>query len=130
MSKIPHQELDFNVTVGKRLMLIRLSANLSQGDLGERIKVSAQQVHKYETGENRLSAESIKQVADVFAVPVNYFYGDDAAFNVSELDKNIMTITSEIVNFPEDARGDLLTLVKTVKNLLKNKKARLLQQAF
>lgn len=69
MSKIPHQELDFNVTVGKRLMLIRLSANLSQGDLGERIKVSAQQVHKYETGENRLSAESIKQVADVFADP-------------------------------------------------------------
>lgn len=118
MSKTPHQELDFNVAVGKRLMLIRLSANLSQGDLGERINVSAQQVHKYETGENRLSAESIKQVADVFAVPVNYFYGDDAAYNTSELDKNIITITSEIVNFPEDVRGDLLNLVKSVKKLV------------
>ena len=55
----------------------------------------------------------------MFAVPVNYFYGDDADFNVNELDKNIITITSEIVNFPEDARGDLLTLVKTVKKLIK-----------
>lgn len=116
---VPHEpELDFNVAVGKRLMLIRLSANLSQGELGERIDVSAQQIHKYETGENRLSAESIKQVADVFAVPVNYFYGDDAAYNTSALDKNIMTITSEIVNFPEDVRGDLLSLVKSVKKLV------------
>jgi transcriptional regulator with XRE-family HTH domain len=119
MSDKNKHQIDFNVAVGKRLMLIRLSANLSQGELGERIDVSAQQIHKYETGENRLSAESIKQVADVFAVPVNYFYGHDAAFNVNELDKNIITITSEIVNFPEDARGDLLTLVKTVKKLIK-----------
>ncbi|MBL4885604.1 MAG: helix-turn-helix transcriptional regulator [Planctomycetaceae bacterium] len=69
--------------------------------------LSAQQIHKYETGENRLSAESIKQVADVFAVPVKYFYGDDAAY-----------ITSEIVNFPEDVCGDLLSLVKSVKKLV------------
>jgi hypothetical protein len=57
-------------------------------------------------------------VADVFAVPVNYFYGDDAANNISALDKNIITITSEIVNFPEGVRGDLLSLVKSVKNLV------------
>jgi transcriptional regulator with XRE-family HTH domain len=118
MSDQKQHQMDFNVAVGKRLMLIRLSANLSQGDLGERIDVSAQQIHKYETGENRLSAESIKQMADVFAVPVNYFYGDDAAYNTSALDKNIMTITSEIVNFPEDVRGDLLSLVKSVKKLV------------
>ena len=83
MSDQKQHQMDFNVAVGKRLMLIRLSANLSQGELGERIDVSAQQIHKYETGENRLSAESIKQVSDVFAVPVNYFYGDDAAYNGS-----------------------------------------------
>ena len=51
-------------------------------------------------------------------VPVNYFYGDNAAYNTSALDKNIMTITSEIINFPEDVRGDLLSLVKSVKKLV------------
>ena len=52
------------------------------------------------------------------AVPVNYFYGDNAAYNTSALDKNIMTITSEIINFPEDVRGDLLSFVKSVKKLV------------
>jgi hypothetical protein len=42
MSDKNKHQIDFNVAVGKRLMLIRLSANLSQGELGERIDVSAQ----------------------------------------------------------------------------------------
>lgn len=119
MNAIPHQKPDFNVEIGKRLMLVRLSANLSQGELGEKIDVSAQQVHKYETGENRLSAETIKQLAQIFGVSVNYFYADDDILN-SDLDKNIISITSEIVNFPEDVRGDLLSLVKSVKRMVKN----------
>ncbi|MEM7621207.1 MAG: helix-turn-helix transcriptional regulator [Pseudomonadota bacterium] len=119
MNAIPHQKPDFNVEIGKRLMLVRLSANLSQGELGEKIDVSAQQVHKYETGENRLSAETIKQLAQIFGVSVNYFYADDDILN-SDLDKNIISITSEIINFPEDVRGDLLSLVKSVKRMVKN----------
>ncbi len=118
MNAIPHQKPDFNVAIGKRLMLIRLSANLSQGELGEKIDVSAQQVHKYETGENRLTAERIKDCTHIFGVPVNYFYGDDAAFNESDLDTNIVNITREMVGFPETVRNDVLQLVRSVKKLL------------
>ncbi|MGH1377151.1 MAG: helix-turn-helix domain-containing protein [Alphaproteobacteria bacterium] len=42
-------------------MLIRMSSKLSQSDLGKKIGVKAQQIHKYETGENRLSAESVQK---------------------------------------------------------------------
>lgn len=117
MNATPHQKPDFNVEIGKRLMLIRLSANLSQGELGDKIYVSAQQVHKYETGENRLSAETIKELVRIFGVSVSYFYADDDILN-SDLDKSIISITSEIVNFPEDVRGDLLSLVKSVKRMV------------
>ena len=51
-------------------------------------------------------------------MPVNYFYGDCAAYNISELDKIVMTIINKIVNFPKGVRGDLLSLVKSVKILV------------
>ena len=113
-----HHQMDFNVAIGKRLMLIRMSANLTQGELGDRLGVKAQQVHKYETGENRLTAERIKDCAQIFGVPVNYFYGDDAAFNESDLDINIVNITREMVGFPETVRNDVLQLVRSVKKII------------
>ena len=91
---------------------------MSQGALGKKLDVKAQQVHKYETGENRLSAEAIQHCSEIFGVPVNYFYGSDAAFNVSDLDKNIMIIVSELIDFDPRVRKDVLKLVKTLKDII------------
>jgi transcriptional regulator with XRE-family HTH domain len=91
---------------------------MSQGVLGKHLNVKAQQVHKYETGENRLSAEAIQQCSEIFGVPVNYFYGNDAAFNVSDLDKNIMSIVSELINFDPKVRKDIQKLVRTLKDII------------
>lgn len=118
MTKTTMPEIDFNVAMGKRLMLIRMSAKLSQGDLGKKLGVKAQQVHKYETGENRLSAEAIQQCSEIFAVPVNYFYGNDAAMNVSDLDKNMMLIVSELIDLNPKVRADVLKLIKTLKTII------------
>ncbi len=115
--KIP-EIIDFNTSIGKRLMLIRMSSKLSQGDLGKKLGVKAQQIHKYETGENRLSAEAVQKCCEIFGVPVNYFYGNDAAFNVSDLDKTLMMVVSELTDLDPRVRADILKLVKTLKTII------------
>jgi len=118
MAKPINTKIDFNTALGKRLMLIRMSSKLSQSDLGKKIGVKAQQIHKYETGENRLSAESVQKCCEIFGVPVNYFYGNDAAFNVSDLDKTLMMVVSELTDLDPRVRADILKLVKTLKTII------------
>jgi transcriptional regulator with XRE-family HTH domain len=43
---------------------------LSQTELGARIGVSSQQIHKYEKGTNRIGAGRLQQIAEVFCLPL------------------------------------------------------------
>jgi transcriptional regulator with XRE-family HTH domain len=47
---------------------------MSQTELGGVLDVTFQQVQKYETGTNRISAGRLQQIAETFDVPVTYFY--------------------------------------------------------
>ncbi len=60
--------------VGRRIRAYRLLAGVSQIDLGDAIGVSFQQVQKYETGQNRISASRLCQVAARLSVPVHEFF--------------------------------------------------------
>lgn len=65
--------------IGMRLRLRRQVLALSQTDLAARMNVSYQQVQKYETGANRISASRLYQTAQVLGVSVEYFFeGADA----------------------------------------------------
>jgi transcriptional regulator with XRE-family HTH domain len=50
-------------TVGHRLKHIRADMKISQGELGDMIGVSYQQVGKYERGDNELSVSAMKRIA-------------------------------------------------------------------
>ena len=73
---------DIDALVGQRIKARRQSLRLTQTQLAERIGVTFQQVQKYENGSNRVSAARLWQVADVFGVPITYFFeGLDAEDN-------------------------------------------------
>jgi transcriptional regulator with XRE-family HTH domain len=59
-----------DVLVGQNIRLGRLQMGLSQTELGARVGVSSQQIHKYEKGTNRLGAGRLQQIAEVFCLPV------------------------------------------------------------
>lgn len=63
-----------DVAVGKRIRDLRVSKALSQTIVGKRLGISFQQVQKYETGANRISASSLAAMARVLEVPVSYFF--------------------------------------------------------
>ena len=66
-----------DVAIGQKVRALRLDRGLSQAGLAEQIGVAFQQVQKYESGANRISAGRLALVARALGVPVTAFY--DAA---------------------------------------------------
>jgi len=60
--------------IAKRVRALRLQRGISQTELGNVLNVTFQQIQKYETGTNRISAGRLQQIAEVLDVPVAYFY--------------------------------------------------------
>jgi transcriptional regulator with XRE-family HTH domain len=65
---------DIDRHVGERIRERRVLLGLTQERLATRLAVSYQQLHKYERGENRLSAGRLYQIAVELNVPVAYFF--------------------------------------------------------
>jgi transcriptional regulator with XRE-family HTH domain len=73
-----------DLEVAKRVRALRLQRGISQTELGGILDVTFQQVQKYETGTNRISAGRLQQIAEVLDVPVTYFYAGSDGTNGSE----------------------------------------------
>ncbi|MGH1379141.1 MAG: helix-turn-helix domain-containing protein [Alphaproteobacteria bacterium] len=75
-------EIDYHV--GKRLGQLRIAAGLSQEQLAHIAGVSYQQIQKYESGQNRVSASKLYVFARYFGVSADTFYPDDRSHNEDE----------------------------------------------
>jgi transcriptional regulator with XRE-family HTH domain len=60
--------------IGDMVYSLRLAKGLSLKQLAEKIKVSHQQLAKYEKGGDRISVGRLILIAQALEIPVNYFY--------------------------------------------------------
>ena len=65
-----------DVHVGARVRVRRTLLGMNQTKLGDAIGVTFQQVQKYESGANRISASRLFDLSRMFEVPVEYFFDD------------------------------------------------------
>ena len=65
-----------DVHVGVRVRLRRTLLGMTQTDLSDVLSLSYQQVQKYESGMNRISASRLFDLSRVLDVPVEYFFED------------------------------------------------------
>jgi len=65
-----------DIHVGGRLRLRRILLGYSQSQLGDAVKLTFQQIQKYERGANRISASRLFQFSQVLTVPVSFFFDD------------------------------------------------------
>lgn len=63
-----------DIHVGKLIRQIRREAGLTQQHLAERVGIKFQQIQKYETGANRVSASRLWDISRVLNVPVGRFF--------------------------------------------------------
>ena len=75
-----------DVTIGSRLRAQRLTRKLSQEELAESLGISFQQVQKYESGTNRISASRLKEISDILRVPISSWFADDKRSSKKEPD--------------------------------------------
>ena len=65
---------NFNIHLGKKLRMRRLSLGLTQTKVANAIHVTFQQIQKYEKGTNGISSLRIMQLSNFLKVPVVYFF--------------------------------------------------------
>ena len=76
-------EENFNVHLGKKLRMRRLSLGLTQTKVAQAINVTFQQIQKYEKGTNGVSSIRLLQLSNYLKVPINYFYEDFSEYLVN-----------------------------------------------
>jgi transcriptional regulator with XRE-family HTH domain len=102
--------------VGERVRRRRILLGLTQDQLAEVLGISYQQIQKYETGANRISAGRLAQIAEALEVQPGWFFGtsdrSDSAGSSSraviELVRNFSRIEDERV------RTHLMALVRSL----------------
>ncbi len=108
-------EENFNIHLGKKLRLRRLSLGLTQTKVAQAINVTFQQIQKYEKGTNGVSSNRLMQLSQFLKVPIIYFFEDYKEFK--DID------TNQTIN--EDLNYSFLS--RTFLSLSKSQKDKILQ---
>lgn len=111
-----------DIHVGARVKLRRVLIGLSQGQLGEEIGLTFQQIQKYERGGNLISASMLHHIAEVLDVPVSFFFDDmpeGQRLSPAQPDDTMTRQESvELIRhyyaLPETVRRQVFTLLRTM----------------
>lgn len=76
---MPRSPDAIDALVGRRIGERRMAMGLSQTALAQRLSVSAQQVQKYEAGQNRISASRLNDIARALGIAPGALFPDPSA---------------------------------------------------
>ena len=106
--------------VGKRIRHRRWMLGMTQQQLADRVGIKFQQIQKYETGMNRVSASRLYEIAGVLDVPVAFFFeglgGEAPSPNAADIlaDKEAMELIRAYYAIPEAQRRRLFDLARVL----------------
>ncbi len=108
--------------VGKRVRHRRWMVGMTQQQLAERVGIKFQQIQKYETGMNRVSASRLWDIADALEVDVAFFF---------EGLKSETDVDAKTSSIPDDMMGDkeAMDLVRSYYAIPENQRRRLFELA-
>ncbi|SOC09181.1 helix-turn-helix domain-containing protein [Rhodobacter maris] len=114
-----------DVHVGKRIRHRRWMVGVTQQQLADKVGIKFQQIQKYETGMNRVSASRLWDIADALDVPVSFFFeglsGEEPELPNREgdlfSDKEALALVRSYYAIPEEQRRRLFELAKVLSNV-------------
>ncbi|MEL6508825.1 MAG: helix-turn-helix transcriptional regulator [Pseudomonadota bacterium] len=116
-----------DVHVGKRVRHRRWLVGMTQQQLAEKVGIKFQQIQKYETGMNRVSASRLWDIADAMDVPVSFFFegldghdvGTVGAGTPNDIlaDKEAMELVRSYYAIPENQRRRLFDLARVLSDV-------------
>ena len=108
--------------VGKRIRHRRWMVGMTQQQLADRVGIKFQQIQKYETGMNRVSASRLYDIAREMEVPISFFFdGLEAADTprpAGDLvgDKEALELIRAYYSIPEAQRRRLFDLARVLSD--------------
>ena len=116
-----------DVYVGKRIRHRRWMNGTTQQQLAEAVGIKFQQIQKYETGMNRVSASRLWDISNVLDVPVSYFFeglddsqqeGNEAGGATGDIltDKEALELLRSYYAIPENQRRRLFDLARVLSD--------------
>lgn len=111
-----------DIHVGQRVRQRRWMVGMTQQQLGDRVGIRFQQVQKYETGANRISASRLWDISEAMDVPVSFFFegvdgaaSDEGATRGDVLtDREATELVRTYLAIPEDQRRGLFDLARVL----------------
>ena len=119
-----------DIHVGQKIRRRRWMTDMTQKQLADAVGIKFQQIQKYETGANRVSASRLFEISQALSVPVSYFFEsieseDQAAVVATNVDENAVPAdlfqgkeAIELLNcyyrWPEEQRRRLFELTKSL----------------
>ncbi len=98
---------------------------MTQQQLAEKVGIKFQQIQKYETGMNRISASRLWDIAEALSVPVAYFFeGMTGAEDEGQVAANTQGLPGDIL-----ADKEALELVRSYYAIPENQRRRLFELA-
>ncbi|MFY9212057.1 MAG: helix-turn-helix transcriptional regulator [Aestuariivita sp.] len=117
-----------DVHVGKRVRHRRWLIGMTQQQLAEKVGIKFQQIQKYETGANRVSASRLWDISDALDVPVSFFFEglEDEVQNGAGIngvpadllgDKEALDLVRSYYAIPENQRKRLFELARVLSDV-------------
>ena len=116
-----------DVHVGKRIRHRRWMVGMTQQQLAGKVGIKFQQIQKYETGMNRVSASRLWEISASLEVPVSFFF-DGIAADISKqgsgttvpgdimADKEALELVRSYYSIPENQRRRLFELARVLSD--------------
>lgn len=113
-----------DVHVGKRIRHRRWLIGMTQQQLADLVGIKFQQIQKYETGANRVSASRLWDIARATEVPVSFFFeGLEGARSAADpvegdlhADKEALQLIRSYYAIPEAQRRRLFDLARVLSD--------------
>lgn len=113
-----------DVHVGKRIRHRRWMIRMTQQQLAEKVGIKFQQIQKYETGANRVSASRLWDIAHALDVPVSFYFEglDTDAVGPTVIagdilaDKEALQLVRAYYAMPEAQRRQIFELARVLSD--------------
>lgn len=109
--------------VGKRIRHRRWMIGMTQQQLADKVGIKFQQIQKYETGMNRVSASRLWDIADALGVTIAFFFEGLAEGSAPQpagsdlmADKEALELVRSYYAIPEAQRRRLFDLARVLSD--------------
>ena len=113
-----------DVHVGKRIRHRRWMIGMTQQQLAEKVGIKFQQIQKYETGANRVSASRLWDISQAMEIPVSFcFEGlesqveDEHVVGDMLSDKEALQLVRAYYAMPESQRRQIFELARVLSDV-------------